>query len=708
MSVNIVIRPASFGRATLVGWTGGWAHLGQIARAIVFRLLLASALVLPFPAARLFDQVAAADSLTPALSQREGADGGGPPASDAGSTAASVVPFCLLTSDACLLEDDQPATLERLLATPRPGRDPVAITSRLAGATIPWVATQPFTGPLEVGRHDTFYDLDQGDNTYKPHDAELRLVTEHAYWYVQVGQRVDDGDLAKAAEFFDQQTVPIVHRVFGEEWSPGIDGDPRITIFLGTAPGVSAYFSSADELPRSVFPYSNEREMIHVNLPALSPNSVTFNSTLAHEFQHMVHWHQNPLTETWLDEGLAELSSSLVVTQRTPSIGGFERQPDIPLTTWSQTSQASLHYQASYLFAHYLNQRFGGSDGMRQLLAEHGRPPETITAFLSDAGFGVTFDDVFEDWLVANLLDDATVGDGRYVHNGIDHHASTTRTLQLNDAPADEVVHQYGGEYIELQGDGTDATLEFDGAPTVRLAPADPTSGRSAWWSNRADSMDSTLTRHFDLSGVSSATLQFNLWYETERDFDFAYVLASADGGTTWRVLPGAHAEGQSRSGYAIGPGYTGRSGVAGDAAGSPTWIGETVDLTPFAGQNDVLIRFEYITDQGFNLSGAMIDDIAIPEIGFNDDAETDNGWAAEGFFRSDNTIPQTWSLQLVTHRRDGATSVRALRADTAGHLAEPIPSLGGDIDSAILVVSGLAPRTLETAPFRVSLHPSA
>jgi hypothetical protein len=594
-----------------------------------------------------------------------------------------------------------------LLATPRPARDLIAITGRLAGTTIPWAATQPFSGPLDVGRRDTFYDLDQGDNTYKAHPAVLRLVSEHVYWYVQEGERVDDDEIAAAATFFDQKTVPIVHQVFGEEWSPGIDGDARITILLGTAPGVSAYFSSADELPKSVFPYSNEREMIHVNVPSMRPGSVTFNATLAHEFQHMVHWHQNPSTETWLDEGLAELSSSLVVLERQPSTGGFQRQPDLQLTTWSQTGQASLHYQASYLFAHYLNQRFGGDDGIRRLLAEKGRPPETITAFLSRVGAGVTFDDVFEDWLVANLLDDATVADGRYVHTGIDHHAVTNRKLQVNDAPADEVVHQYGADYLALQGDGQNATLVFDGGPTVRLAPADPTSGQSVWWSNRADNMDTTLTRRFDLSGVSSATLRFNLWYETERDYDFAYVLASTDGGTTWQVLQGTHAEGQNRAGYAIGPGYTGKSGLAKDAPGEPAWIAESVDLTPFAGRDNVLIRFEYITDQGFNLNGALLDDIAIPEVGFSDDAESDAGWTAEGFLRSDNTIPQTWSLQLVTHRRDGGTSVRALRPDAAGHLAEPIPSLGGDVDSAVLVVSGLAPRTLETAPFRVGLRSS-
>jgi hypothetical protein len=50
---------------------------------------------------------------------------------------------------------------------------------------------------------------------------------------------------------------------------------------------------------------------------------------------------------------------------------------------------------------------------------------------------------------------------------------------------------------------------------------------------------------------------------------------------------------------------------------------------------------------------------------------------------------------------------VHALHPDAAGHLTERIASLGGDVESAVLVVSGLAPRTLETAHFQTTLRPS-
>src|SRR6185436_5100520 len=170
------------------------------------------------------------------------------------------------------------------------------------------------------------------DNQYKSRSAILRLVSRYAYWYVQEGETVSDADLATAAKQFDEQTVPTVHRVFGSEWSPGIDGDARVTIFLGSAPGVGAYFSSWDEYPRSVYRFSNEREMIHINLGAMRPAAGGFDGTLAHEFQHMVHWHLNPEDDTWLDEGFAEMASSLATGGNAGGTSSFQRQPDVQLT----------------------------------------------------------------------------------------------------------------------------------------------------------------------------------------------------------------------------------------------------------------------------------------------------------------------------------------------------------------------------------------
>lgn len=592
------------------------------------------------------------------------------------------------------------STRELLDATPLPLRDPVAIASRLRGGPIVPTIRGGSEGPFEVGRVDEFFVLDQSDNTYRTRRAELRLISPRVYWYVEVGQRVAPGDLARSAQFFEDRTYPFVHEQFGSEWSPGIDGDPRISVFIGTLSGPAGYFSSWDEYPRAAYPYSNERELILMSAAAARPGSSGFDATLAHEFQHLAHWHMNPAEEVWVDEGAAELAASLIVGGRGQSTGSFDRQPDLQLTAWGELARTGPHYQAAYLFMQYFAARYGGEEGLRGLFSEQARPPDSFNRYLARAGFGITFDDAFADWVVANLVDDSSVADGRFYHERSDPRMTVVGRLRVGDGPLEETVHQYGADYLELQGNGADAELVFEGDSAVPLVRVAPTSGSKLWWSNRADNMDAHMTRRVDLRAAPSATLRFNLWYETERDYDYFYVMASLDDGRTWRVLAGAAASDANPAGNAVGPGYSGASGGS-----QPTWIAEQVDLTPLVG-HEVLIRLEYITDQGYNRRGVLIDDVQIPELGVVDDADLDQGWAYEGFLRSDNVIPQPWGLRLIEYGRNGVI-VRPLAADPSGRAVERIGGLGSTVDRAVLAVSGLAPRTLETAGYRVTLRAS-
>ncbi|MCC6179102.1 MAG: immune inhibitor A [Chloroflexi bacterium] len=684
----------------------------------VLAAIVLATLILPFPTAALLrDGVSAAPAGVPALfTAGQGGQAVNAPAwmleqgtAGGGALGTAQQPRLLLGAPGPIDDAERQAalaTLEQVLAAPRPVRDPIALRARIAGHPIDWKATDPPPASRSVGDRASFYVLDQRNNAYQPRDAELRLVSEHAYWYVEVGQTVKDDDLAASARQFDERTYPTIHRVFGQERSPGIDGDPRITMFLGTAPGVAAYFTSWDPYPRSVFPYSNEREMIHVNLPSVRPGTTGFDGTIAHEFQHLVHWSVNPSSESWLDEGFAELASVLAVPGRSVSTAQLPRRPDVQLTAWAGSGESGIHYQASYGFSRYLEDRFG-EGAIHDILAGPGRPPDTISAALSRAGSSLSFDDVFEDWIAANLINDPAVGDGRYGLSDATRQAPFTTPISVGGAPVEASVHQYGAEYFELKGDGRPAAVVFQGAPTVQLVGAAPTSGRAFWWSDRADNMDTAMTRSFDLHGLSSATLRFNAWYDTERDYDYLYVMASSDGGATWRVLEGTNTSTSNRVGNAVGPGYSGQSGADPGSGGAVAWVPESVDLTPFAG-GEVLVRFEYVTDQGTNLRGALIDDVEVPELDFRDDAESDRGWSYDGFIRSGNAIPQTWSLQLVEYHRDGSVTVRPLRADGDGRAVERFADLGGATERAVLVVSGLAPRTLEEAPFRIELRPAS
>ena len=80
-----------------------------------------------------------------------------------------------------------------------------------------------------------------------------------------------------------------------------------------------------------------------------------------------------------------------------------------------------------------------------------------------------------------------------------------------------------------------------------------------------------------------------------------------------------------------------------------------------YAGK-EIQLRFEYVTDGALNLHGMAIDDIAITGL-LNDDAESDNGWKAEGFVRSTNIVAQRFAVQLLRFTGNG-TSVERRSVD--------------------------------------------
>jgi hypothetical protein len=246
-------------------------------------------------------------------------------------------------------------------------------------------------------------------------------------------------------------------------------------------------------------------------------------------------------------------------------------------------------------------------------------------------------------------------------------------------------------DYVYLEG-GADLTLDFYGDTRARLLNTQPHSGEYLWYANRGDDSDMRLTRAFDLSGLSQATLQFWTWYDIEGDWDYGYVMASSDDGNTWQILRGPSTTDANPNGNNYGWGYTGRSG-GGDR---PRWIEQQLDLSAYAGER-VLVRFEYITDDALNYPGWAIDDVSIPGLGYVDDVEDgDGGWTAEGFVRTNNHVPQDYAVQLITFGAE--TSVRRLPLGENGSARWSLPL--ADADHAVLLVSGLARVTTEPAGY--------
>lgn len=596
-------------------------------------------------------------------------------------------------------------TARRLAQAGIPPRDLVEIAGRLRlGGTQPPRTVPPDPAPYVVGRQDRFWILDTALDAYRQITATLHMVSPHLYLYVAEGAAVDTQDLQSAADAFEKEIYPAIQAIFGSEWSPGVDGDPHIFILHAEFEGAPGYFSSLNEVPVQVNATSNQHEMFCMNLNVYPVGSPAYLSTLAHEYQHLVHWSRDPRSDAWLDEGMAQMAEQIVGYDPIFAAGHFLHHPDLQLTTWAQPGKTLPHYAASYLYVRYLAARTAGPAVLGSLLDPAVDDLAAIERLLQGEGYrpvlagarpGEAF---FADWTVANLLNDAGVGDGRYAYDtGLDLPSLWPETISTLPWEGTATVSPYGADYLEFTAlaSGT-LRLSFDGSETLPLLATSAHSGAHFWWSNRADRADTYLTRRFDLRGQSRATLRYWLWYDLETDYDYAYLEVSTDGGRSWQTLPTSHTTAANPTGNNYGHGYTGTSGGA-----TPRWMQEAVDLTPFAGA-EILVRFETITDDAYNAPGLALDDVEVPEIGFFDDMESEAGWEAAGFVWVDNIVPVTFLVQLVTTDAAGEVAVQPLALDAAQRGEIVLAGYGSRIIRAVLVVAATAPATDQAAAYRL------
>ena len=534
----------------------------------------------------------------------------------------------------------------------------------------------------EVGDSQEFAIIDLEAPATLRISATLYLITDHAYFFIEDGIPVSPSHLAVIGTDFEARVYPAVTAAFGTEWSPGVDSDPRIAILLAHLTGVGGYVSASDEFPTTAVPRSNEREMIYLDASLLDSSAFIYNSVAAHELQHLVHWNADPDEEAWLNEGLSQVASELV-GGGTAALRSFLISPDTQLNSWPASGDTGVHYAASQLFVRYLLDRFGGREKASDLLRIQEDSIAGVETYLQP--FGTTFLDVFADWLVANYLDEES---GPYSHANADAGIGTVTSVR-RPGEGEGSVYQFAADYLEVEPPQGGATFSFDGSDEVSIGI--PPHDGPFWWSSQGDGIDSRLTRELDLTGLNRATLRFWTWFDTERGWDYAYVATSTDGGRSWSALPGRQTTTYDPVGLAYGPGYTGASGEE----EPPRWVQEEIDLTPFSGRK-LLLRFEYVTDDAANLTGFAVDDIEIPELGFQDDAGSDDGWTAEGFRRTEGSLTQRFLLLLVERGQPSRVSRVPLDASNRAEVVLDGP--------ATFVVAAVTQGTTDTASYRWSL----
>lgn len=243
-----------------------------------------------------------------------------------------------------------------------------------------------------------------------------------------------------------------------------LDQDPRVYILYYDFDVASdGFFWGFDQECDDVAAFhSNECDVVYMNSSDFDPAGDYLLAVVAHEFQHLIHSNQDANEDAWVDEGMGELAMWLYGNP--DNVVQFNGNPDRALTTFSGNF---YDYVKTYLWSLYFYERFGGQPAITSLVANPANGIAGFEATLDAFSYPENFIDVFSDWVVANYLDDTSIGDGRYGYVGETLPAFVpVATFSAYPAgPFAGTVNHWAADYARyLNGSSIHAT--FDGSDT--------------------------------------------------------------------------------------------------------------------------------------------------------------------------------------------------------------------------------------------------
>jgi hypothetical protein len=208
--------------------------------------------------------------------------------------------------------------------------------------------------------------------------------------------------------------------------------------------------------------HSNEVECVYLDCSPNNPAQDYRIAIAAHEFGHMIHWNYDPAESLWVNEGASELAMWLFGSP--DDIHGFNSNSDNDLTTFAGEW---ADYIKTYLWFLYLYEQYGGrvgTDLVHNIIASPAVSIAGINSGFSSTGLPERFEDVFDQWVLANIVNDTTFAGGRYGYFG-DVVPPFANAAYYNTYPVDRTgsLQRWAGEYILFQH-GRNLELGFDGA----------------------------------------------------------------------------------------------------------------------------------------------------------------------------------------------------------------------------------------------------
>jgi hypothetical protein len=395
----------------------------------------------------------------------------------------------------------------------------------------------------------------------------------------------------------------------------------------------------------------------------LRPNQ--YEGTVAHEFQHLIHYDNDSNELSWVNEGCSTLAEFICGYGHTTNLQWYMIYFwDTSLVIWEGNLE---NYGVVYLWTLYMYEHYGGESLIWDIVHEQANGIQGWNNVLKAHGIKKDFDKIFQDWTIANYLDDTSFAKGIYGYYNLDLPCAASGWWDIPYSiwywgAYDEAYPTgwylperlpYIAWYWELYNGAPELKVYFDGEDYAGVFPH---SGSYQWHSDGTPYSWFRLGQTFAIP-ATGATLMFYTNYDIEEDWDYGYVEVHDLTTDEWYTLPGTNTistipnpqdnpncpDDFEPTAYLAAGRWNAFTGSSGG------YYPETMDLSAFAGHN-IDLYFTYWTDPYTLGRGWYIDDIQIPEIGFSDDVESGaNGWTVNaGWYITSGVLENDFKVNLI------------------------------------------------------------
>lgn len=272
----------------------------------------------------------------------------------------------------------------------------------------------------EIGENRVFWAYNKVITDYYEVNSRLLAIGDWCYIYMDeecISKLGEESIMANANKICDEFDNTIYPRIIDLSGHPNgtmgdIDGDPKIFIlFLDN----SNCYREVNDIEYNV---SNLCEMIYINYRLFNRDWVY--PIIAHEFQHLIwfnnEWDEPPFTLEALAQyaiyhaGYLDPFNNLV-----PQVASFLPHPENSPLYWDNDED----YGSTYLFAFYIAEKYGVQI-LRDLINESSDGPQGMITVLRSAGYDITFNELFMNWITALTLDELGFQNNLFGFEGFD------------------------------------------------------------------------------------------------------------------------------------------------------------------------------------------------------------------------------------------------------------------------------------------------